>query len=241
MKGSKKLIHTIKEENIRPRPKSRIWIFRAFITLGFILASLLGAAAFSVILFAIQQTDFNALSHLEHSPVEFVLGLLPVFWLVSLILFLLVGMYSIRYSKKGYKFTLVRRVGYSAALSILLGALFFVTGGAKQLENAFALEVSLYESIQEKKVRLWSLPEEGYLSGTILSVEGQSFRLEDFSGKKWTVQFEDAFMPPVVLIEREEKVKIIGSITGDTAFQAEEVRPWGGPGSRMGKRKNSNR
>jgi hypothetical protein len=241
MKGSQKLMNTIKKENIRPHSKFRVDLFRILGGLGFVLATVLGAAAFSVILFAVQQTDFNVLSHLEHSPLELTLGLLPIVWITALVLFLFVGMYSIRYSKKGYKFTLAKRVGYSAALSILLGTLFFITGGGKQLENAFALQVSLYESVQEKKVRLWSMPEQGYLSGTILSVEAENFRLEDFSGQDWTVNYESAFSSPVVLIERNEQVKIMGQKSGEKQFLADEIRPWGGPGSRMGKRKKLNK
>jgi Trk-type K+ transport system membrane component len=62
---------------------------------------LLGAVAFSVILFCIQQTEFDLVSHLSHSRLEFFLGLLPFFWIVSLILFLVVAMTSFKHSGKG--------------------------------------------------------------------------------------------------------------------------------------------
>lgn len=233
MKPSEKLIQKIREEQAEPAPRWHFAVKNRLVWAAFGLAVVLGALAFSVILFAIQQTEFNIVSHLSHSGLELFLGLLPFFWIALLVVFLLVAMYSVQYSRRGYKFTLARLVGYSAALSILLGTLFFIGGGAQRLEQAFALNVSIYESVQEKKIKLWSMPEEGYLSGEIVETEMGAFRLKDFQGKEWTVWYEGAFIPPVVLLERGEKVKLVGEVAEEGVFAASEVRPWGGAGSRM--------
>ena len=237
MKPSEKLIQKIRSEQSEPAPRWHFALKNKLLWAAFGLAVVLGALAFSVILFAIQQTDFNIISHLSHSGLELFLGLLPFFWIILLVIFLLIAMYSIQYSRRGYKFTLARLVGYSAALSILLGTLFFIGGGGQRLEQAFALNVGIYESIQEKKVKLWSMPAEGYLSGEIVETGLESFQLKDFQGKVWKVQYQKAFIPPVVLLERGEKVKLIGQMEGEEGFIATEVRPWGGAGSRMRKKK----
>lgn len=228
MKPSDKLIQTIREQQIQPLPRWRFTLRNLLLWSAFSAAALLGALAFSVVLFAIQQTDFQVISHLSHSRLELFLGLLPFFWIILLIIFLIIAIYSIQYAPKGYKLTMARLVGYSAALSILLGALFFIGGGAQRLEQAFAVNVGLYESIQEKKIKLWSMPEEGYLSGQIEQTSAGAFQLKDFEGKEWTVGHEGAFIPPVVLLERGEKVKLIGKVDGPGRFTASEVRPWGG-------------
>ncbi|MCO6489566.1 MAG: hypothetical protein J5I98_14165 [Phaeodactylibacter sp.] len=234
MKPSEKLLQKIKEEQAEPAPRWHFAVKNQLLWAAFGLAAVLGALAFSVILFAIQQTDFSILSHLSHSGLELFLGLLPFFWIILLVVFLLIAMYSVQYSRRGYKFTLARLVGYSAALSILLGTLFFIGGGAQRLEQAFAVNVSIYESIQEKKVKLWSMPEAGYLSGEIVETGLDAFQLKDFQGNTWTIRYGGAFIPPVVLLERGEKVKLVGEIEDDGAFAASEVRPWGGMGSRKG-------
>ncbi|MBK7477165.1 MAG: hypothetical protein IPI11_14610 [Haliscomenobacter sp.] len=236
MEGSEKLMAKIKQQQIKPRPKWHLWAQRSLTGAGFVVAVLLGALAFSILLFAIQQTDFNVLSHLKHSQLEFFLGLLPFFWIGLLILSLLTTMYGIRHSSRGYKFTLARQMGYSAALSILLGVLFFITGGASYLEKVFAIRVSLYESIQEKKIKLWMMPEQGQLAGQILEVDSSTFRLADFSGKTWTIDYDSAFIAPVVLLEPGEEIKLLGKMEGKTRFLAEDIRPWQGPGSRNGGR-----
>ena len=237
MKPSEKLLQKIKEEQAEPAPRWYFAVKNKLLWAAFGLAAALGALAFSVILFAIQQTDFDLISHLSHSGLELFLGLLPFFWIILLVVFLFISMYSIQYSRRGYKFTLARLVGYSAALSILLGTLFFIGGGAQRLEQSFALNVSIYESVQEKKVKLWSMPEAGYLSGEITETGQEAFQLKDFQGKEWTIRYRGAFIPPVVLLERGEKVKLIGEMQGEDVFVAAEARPWGGMGNRMGRGK----
>ena len=235
MKPSEKLLQKIREKEIHPFPKWRFTLRNSLLLAAFLVAVLLGALAFSVILFAIQQTDFNVVGHLSHSRLELFLGLLPILWIVLLVVFLVIAIYSIQYSPKGYKFTAAKLVGYSAALSILLGTLFFVTGGAQRLEHAFAVNLSLYQSINEKKVKLWSMPQEGYLSGEIQETGAGTFQLKDFSGKLWTVSHEDAFIPPVVLLEKGDTVKLMGEMKGEDEFVAKEIRPWGGFGGGRGR------
>ena len=232
MKKSLKLIEKIKSEHIEPIPKWYFTTKNILVWVGFAVSVFIGAAAFSIILFSIQQTDFNLVSHLSHSRLEMFLGLLPFFWIITLVVFLVAAIYSIYHSKKGYKLKWSILVGISVALSILLGTLFFIGGGAGKLEQAFAVRVSLYESIQEKKEKIWMMPEEGYLSGIVESVKDSSFQLTDFDNNKWEVDFRGAFVPPVVFLEKGEQVKLVGKMKGEGSFKADEVRPWGGPKNR---------
>lgn len=233
MERSEKLIDAIKSKGIRPVSKWRFFMRNTFVATGFLLAVVLGALAFSIVLFAVQQTDFSVIGHLSHSRLELFLGLLPIFWILLLVLALFTAMFGIRYSEKGYKFTLARQVGYSAALSILLGTLFFITGGAQRLEKAFAINVSLYESIQEKKIKLWMMPEQGNLAGRIDQVGDSTLQLTDFYDAKWTIRIgNNTFIAPVVLLEKGEEIKMTGVKAGKGQFEATDIRPWQGPGSR---------
>jgi hypothetical protein len=232
MKRSEQLIQKIREAGIEPLPRSRFVWRRVLLWLSFAVSVVLGALAFSVILFAIQQTDFSLLQHLEHSRLELFLGLLPFLWLAFLAVFLLLAMYALRHSPRGYKLNLLRLAAYSAALSMVLGTAVFLGGGAQQLEESFALRVSQYESIQEKKMQLWSMPAAGYLSGTI-TVRGEgSLQLTDFNGQSWTIDYEAAFLPPVVQLIPDEQIKLIGEQVGESHFVASEIRPWGGRNNR---------
>jgi hypothetical protein len=228
MKPSEKLIQTIKEKRIKPAPKWRFKVRNALLWTSYALAVLLGALAFSIILFSIQQTDFNVITHLSHSRLELFLGLLPLFWIVWLIICLIIAIYSVQYSNRGYKLTLPRIVAYSSLLSALVGTLFFISGGAHQLEHAFAINILPYDSIQEKKIRVWTMPEEGYLCGKIEQVTPENLQLEDFEGRHWTILYNEAFMPPAVMLVKGEIIKIVGEKTKEGRFVAAEIRPWGG-------------
>jgi hypothetical protein len=234
MEGSERLLQTIKEQNIRPTPGWQFRIRNLLVWSGFSISVLFGALAFSVILFAIQQADFQALKHISHSWLELFLGLLPFFWLIALIVFLLIAMISILHSKTGYKLTLAKLAGISALLSILFGTIFFIGGGGQKLENSFSLNVSLYESIQEKKIKLWSRPQNGYLSGQIQDVQDSTIKLLDFNNKTWIVRYENSFIPPSVMLEQEERIKLSGKMVNSDTFTAEEIRPWGGFGGKNG-------
>jgi hypothetical protein len=228
MKNSETLISKMKDQNLKPIPKWRFTLKGLTISVTLLVSVILGGLAFSVVLFSIQQLGFDLISHMSHSKIEFLLGLLPFLWIVLLIVFLIIGMISIKNSWKGYKFSPSKLLIINAAFSILLGTLFFIGGGAQWLENTFAVEIEFYESIQEKKMNMWSMPEDGFLSGTIESVNDGSLELVDFNNKKWTIDYQEANIPPVVLLEEGEVIKLRGKMSSVDHFLADEVRPWGG-------------
>lgn len=232
MKRSERLISTIKSEGIQPIPSWRIRFGRVLAWLGYGLVVVLGGLAFSVILLSIQLTDFSVLAHLSHSRLEFLLGLLPFLWLAGLIIFLVLSIIALRRSPRGYKLNWSRLVGYNVALSILLGAFYFMAGGAQQLERAFALHMSWYQGLEERKARVWNAPEAGRLAGRIDELQDSILTLEDFNGIRWRVDYGQAFIPPVLEPVPGDTIKLLGDRQGGQIFRATELRPWGGPGRR---------
>jgi preprotein translocase subunit YajC len=240
MEKSKKIIEKIKAENIKPIPK---WHFKVknYLKWGiFTLSIILGAGAFSVILFTIQQTDFNLVSYLSYRGLELFLALLPFFWIVILLIFLFLAIISIQKSNQGYRATWARLTRYSVAGSVLLGTLFFIGGGAKWLERSFAQHVDVYQSMEDKKKIIWMQPEAGYLAGTIDKVNGDTLYLIDFDQRKWQISYQNAFIAPVISVEKGESIKLVGEKINEAVFRADELRPWGGPQHhrRMKERKN---
>ncbi|NNF36439.1 MAG: hypothetical protein HKN68_20220, partial [Saprospiraceae bacterium] len=151
-----KILEIIKESDIKPTPK---WVFTLRSTGGwvsFLMAVVLGGLAFSVIIYAIQQSDFNLGDHFGHSGLEMVLSILPFIWLVLVVAFFLVSILGIRYSWKGYKLPLLKQVGWSIGLSITIGTLFFIAGGGGWLDSTFGKALGAYESIEERKMQVWS-------------------------------------------------------------------------------------
>lgn len=228
MNDAEKLLQTIRERQIRPIPKGWFWGRKSAIGLAFGLAMLIGVVAFSVILYSVQQTEYFVWAHLGHSTLETVLALAPILWLIVLVIALIMGMLSYRLSPKGYKLPIEKLIVYHVSLSVSLGALIFYSGGGQQLDHIFETHLSLYESMQEKKAKLWSLPDQGYLSGKIIAIDGATFELEDFKRQRWTIDYSKATVRRPADLKTGETIKIIGKMTDSTHFEAEEVRPWGG-------------
>ncbi|MBK8348345.1 MAG: hypothetical protein IPL08_12240 [Saprospiraceae bacterium] len=111
----------------------------------------IGSISFSIILFAISVNGFDMLQHFKHSKLESILVILPILWLATLILFLGGSIVSIMHTGRAYKYSFGKWVSLSTGISIAIGTLFFITGGAKWLEHKFETNIESYESIQEKK------------------------------------------------------------------------------------------
>lgn len=221
-----KILEKIETQNIEPTPR---WYFQfknlAFWSV-FLVSIFIGSVAFSIILYSVQQTDFVLISHLKHSKMESFLVLLPYFWLILLLVFSLLAFFSFKNFKKAYKYSLVSILSLSVFLSIILGCLTFISGGAQFLERKFADKIEIYNSIEEKKIQHWMQPDSGFLAGTILEVKIDTLVLEDFNQIKWQIYFKDVFIPPVIEITEGEQIKIMGEKTKEGYFVAREIRPW---------------
>ncbi len=228
MNNAQKIIDKIKGENIQPRPE---WSFASaeYIKWGaFMLFISIGSISFSIILFAISVNGFDMLQHFKHSKLESILVILPILWLATLILFLGGSIVSIMHTGRAYKYSFGKWVSLSTGISIAIGTLFFITGGAKWLEHKFETNIESYESIQEKKTAIWSQPELGTLSGEIVEVAGDTLYIKDFKSRFWTIDISSAFIAPKVVMETTEQIKLNGKKTGDAIFKADQIKPWGG-------------
>ena len=238
MKKKKTIIDRIKEGNIKQKPKWRFTIQNILNWSFYIICILIGAASFSVILFSISQTDFNLISHMSHSRAEMFLGLLPFFWIVTLLIFLFIATIVLRRSKSGYKFNWPRLLITSTAASVLLGTIFFIGGGGLQLENTFSEKVPLYKSVHENKKELWMNPEEGLLSGTIEEINKDKIQFIDFNNKLWDLDYSHSSIAGSVQLRKGEQVKLIGEITSPNYFYVKEIRPWNGKGKQRKRNKS---
>ncbi|HOX78957.1 MAG TPA: hypothetical protein PLW31_13075 [Bacteroidales bacterium] len=228
MNNASRIIDRIRNENIRPSPRWKFSLVNGISWLGFILAVIFGALAFSVILFAIQQVDFNILAYMPRSWLSMILSLVPLIWIVSLLLLIILAIFILRNSRKGYKIPPLNLIGFCVFISMLVGTVFFITGGAGWLEQSFALRVNAYRSINEKKLDLWMMPDQGYLSGRVESVETANFELLDFNDHSWLIDYSEADIPPSVHLQAGEIIKIIGEKQSENEFKALTIRPWGG-------------
>ncbi|MEA2098098.1 MAG: hypothetical protein U9P70_03435 [Patescibacteria group bacterium] len=234
MKNSQKLLEKIQSEKITQKPRKQFIFKNIFFWTLFIFSIAIGGLSFSVILFAFNQTDFDLLSHVPNSKIELLLGLLPFFWIISCFIFLLISIFGIRHTKTGYRYSPLLVFGSSIVLSIILGIIFFFAGGGEKMERIFSKNISVYKSLEERKISRWSRPEDGFLSGKIVKKE-ENLIIEDWNEKEWRIDFENAVIKGRLSLEKNEKIKMIGEISKDNIFIATQIGPW----ERTGKRQNA--
>jgi hypothetical protein len=227
MKNADKMINKIKSDQIQPLPRSRFLLRKALVWFAYSAFLIVGAISFSIILYAIQQSSFDLLEHIDDSGLEFFLVLFPIVWLITLIFFLLASIWTVKNSKKGYKWSSGKWLGYTTTLSLVIGTLFFISGGAQWFEKSFANQVEVYQSIEERKIKVWSNPEKGNLSGEIKDLNKDTIYITDFSSHRWKILTGEAFVAPMVILEEGERIKINGEMIDDKTFRASDIRPWG--------------
>jgi len=234
MENSQKLLEKIQEQNIPQKSRLQFNLKNILFWMLFAFSIIVGGLSFSVILFAFNQTDFDLLSQIADSRIEFFLGLLPFFWILSCVVFLFVSTFGIRHTKTGYRYSPLLVFGSSIILSIILGTSLFFAGGAEKMEQIFAENVSVYKSLEERKISRWSTPENGFLSGKIIEKKETIIIIEDWDGKKWEIDFKNAIIKGRISLDRNEKIKIIGKISRNNIFIATGIGPW----ERTGKGQN---
>lgn len=239
MGNAQKILERIRKEEIRPTPMWKVLFKRLLVWVIIAFAICFGAISFSVILYVIQQTDFDLLSHLDHSRLELVLALMPFIWVIFLVLFVLLSALGMRNIPKGYKHSLLKIFGITTLLSIVFGALICVAGGGQYIEQTFESKIGIYRGVEQRKIEMWSNPDQGRLSGEIISVAQNSCTMRDHQKADWTIEFQDAFVAGRVQLVVGERIKMIGEVKSEQVFTASEIKPWGtGQG---GKRRGRNR
>ncbi len=227
MENIDRIMDSIKSESIRPKPKWTFSVRNFLVWFAFVTAVAIGAASFSIILLVLKHTDFILTDHILHSRIEMFLGLLPFIWLALLTAGLILAVLILSKTWKGYKFSILNLLLINCLFSIAIGTFYFLGGGAQKLESAFSINIASYESLQERKVKIWSNPEVGMLSGLIEEVSDTTMRLQDFNNKIWDIHLSHAFIAPPVNLQPGEKIKIVGTKDGPNKFMASEIRPWG--------------
>lgn len=229
-KGSlaERVIGRITAEHVEPRPRWEFLFENYFFwTLGAV-AVVLGAFAFSAIIFELTNADWQYAFITHSDMLSFLLDAAPFIWVATLVLFVGVGYLNVRRTKHGYRYPLsVIAVG-AVLMSLALGSALYVRGFGGILEQTAGM-TPLFNSIVEKQRTWWVAPERGLLGGTIVKsvADVSSFTLRDWRGDLWNVDATDLRPHDLVTVARGGLVHVVGVPTAATSsFHACFVFPW---------------
>lgn len=233
-KFDRDFLEKIKESKIFPKPKWHFLLKDYLVWIAGVLSLLLGAVAFSVILYLARENDWDAYEQAGETFASFVVLTIPYFWILFLILFVFLVYYNVKHTKKGYRYSLAVILSANVVASMVLGGIFSVLGVGRTIDNILGEKAPFYGQIINQRMGYWSDPEEGRLAGIVVSIEEKDkFILLDLDKNNWWVVNRDERVGRIIV---GEPIRMIGRKTSENIFEADQFFPVGGPGSGIFKR-----
>lgn len=237
---SQEVLDNIKTHKISPRPRWQFLFKNYFIwAIGF-LALFFGAISISLIIFMLRYNGWVYFSRSGGGPLEFLLLVMPIFWISSLIVFVVLIYFNFKNTKHGYRYSHWLIVLGAIVLSIILGFGFFALGMGQRVDALLGRSAPLYDSVINPRLRFWSNPEVGRLSGLVVSKNtADSFLVVDNNNVAWEVSYveeEDKKLmeaKELGLVDDEiynitvgQPAIFLGEKTAEQEFKAEELVPF---------------
>lgn len=223
------IVQKIQKEHIKPIARWHFVLKNILFWCVFTVSILLGAIGFSVIIFALQQAEIGIVSVFFKDDIPFFLALLPLFWIVFFVLFVLFSFWGVQHTKKGYRLPFWMLLGINMVLSIGLGTSFHAFDGGEKIEKIVSDNAPFYQGMERKMKKVWHHPQYGRISGRVLSIQDENiFLLDSFSGDVWEIDTStrketDHFAFEIL---PDALVKILGKPLNEKRFKADIIRPF---------------
>lgn len=224
---SNKVFEKISDEKVCPKPRwefvaknTGIWVFGG-------VTVVLGSFAVAATLFVFKNIRFELYSATHENFITFTIEFLPYLWVVLLVLFISATHYSIRHTDQGYKYNLTMIIVSSVSLSLIFGSLLYLTGFGQIIDRDFGRHIPLHKTIESHNQKIWNNPERGLLSGRIIISTSSEIILKDSNDKDWILITSDLPGRGMEVLEKYEKVRVIGKDEENQMFYVCLVMPFG--------------
>lgn len=217
------VLDKIAEERIKPRPKWWfVWRNLAIWTMG-VLALALGALSVSLIIYMQGLGEWSVYRSMQVGYMEMMLVMVPVFWFVTLGLFILALYYNVKKTDQGYRYRPSYVLVIAILASLLLGLLLHAGGVSAWLDEVLSERAPYYENVLSPAVSYWSEPQDGRLIGVVSSqLYGDQFFLISPEAQEWQVLWKSNDGPKPVVFPGLV-VRCLGRQIDDGKFLAERI------------------
>lgn len=235
----KSVMEAIRVKGVRPIPR---WVFVARWFAAWVVASVsLTGATLGFALLALRggTIDWTLFGRFSDAPWRFLIAVFPLMAMSLFVVALILGIWTLRRTRRGYRWSARRVAMIGAGLPVALGVLFHASGHSDRMHQLLLRSVPIYGAWENAAARVWMAPERGLLMGTIVeAISPSSFTFEDIDGHRWSVSAEGALWRGQTEARTGLRARLVGHSAGASLFTVEEVRPWPGegPGRRGGAR-----
>lgn len=221
---NQEILEKIKEQNIRPRARWHFLLKNYAIWASGLVALLVGACAFSVIVYLSNYSGFELGREMNKSWEEILLLTLPYFWLIFLAVFIFIFYYNLKHTKSGYRYPVWMVALLAVAGSVFLGGLLYAAGLGQEIDEVLGSQTKIYSTVMNPHIGFWSNPSEGRLLGLVLTApDNGSFSLVDREQKEWQVVLDSQAGSDLVVFG--QPVRLLGRQQDDGSFLAIRVLP----------------
>lgn len=174
LKGSDRIagavLKRIKDECISPRPRWHFLMRESVIWSLGIISIAVGSVSVAGILFELRFASWDLYLATHESFLHFVLDSLPFVWVGLFTLFGIAVYQSIRYTKRGYRYSPAILIVGSFAASCAVGAIILTVGAGRYIDEQIGRFMPLHQPLFERERMLWSSTERGRVSGVVTEI-----------------------------------------------------------------------
>ncbi len=139
------VIKKIKDSRIKPIPKFWFVIKNILFIVGFLIFFCIGALSISVIISVL--TDNVEFYRLTNNSLFAFLNVLPYFWIILLIIFLVIAYLNSKNINNSYKYFTLKNILATLLLCLLCGTFLHVIGISSILEHEIATHSKIYNDV----------------------------------------------------------------------------------------------
>lgn len=179
-KHTEQLKNIITKKKITPKPRI-YFLIKRILFWSFVIIAILISSVF------IGRLIYNITTYLQYTPLGtplpmrllIFIRMLPIIWIVSTIFMITVIWYSIRQTKKGYKYPTLMIFGINILLVASIALFYQFTGTNKKIDHLVA-NIPGYISPRDNLNKVWNQANAGRLEGIIIEVNEDTMVLQEY-------------------------------------------------------------
>jgi len=229
---SAQVLAKIEKDGVPQTPKIMFTAAEWSMWILWALSILIGAVAFSVIIFFSMHAGFAFYEATHEGFFDFFLDIMPYTWVGVFIATALLAHHNLRHTKRGYKYQVWQVLLSSILLSFAGGIGLHMFGVGFHIDGFIAQRMPMFPAMHSIENRLWQAPLDGRMLGQYLPgfEEGMEhmMRFQDANGAVWELDIAELTPSDLELLITGKQMRIVGvpSTTAPNIFTGCGVFPW---------------
>lgn len=220
-------LKNIKDKEIKPISRHYFVIKWSTIWLAAALFAVVSSLIFSLIIFGLQESDWDVYFSRDGSFWYHLLEIAPWLWLCSGLILIIFLTITIKHTQQGHLYRRRWLILGGLSISFLLGFFLQLSGLSYKIDHYVDKTIPSYSSLEDQRIRIWTQPEYGLLTGEITKTTADgSIILKDVNGRIWAIRPAASSILPAIDGNLCRRIKIIGVKKDELTFISTEIRPW---------------